>query len=628
MRPRFPAWPLALLLLSGCLSPVRHDVDALLCERARSPVDLAPPEATKPVLIHQQSAAGEIDATLSQAAYQLPDPQPVGKERPDFLKRLAVPTGVPGSEAPPITIPPLKDLPLAEQLKILSRVAGEHFRSLPPVGPDPQPVPGPDGKPLTLSDLQRLARANSPLLRQAAADVQAAKGAAVQAGLYPNPTFGVQGITSGPSGGPEYGYFFSQNIKTMGKLRLARAAAEMDVANAELAYRRAETDLMASVRTGYFGVLVARENIRANRALVTLTDEVYKVLVQQLKGGEVATYEPMQVGVFAAQARAGLITARNAYSLAWKQLASALGLPGMPLTEVAGRIDMPLPRYRYDAALARVLSGHTDVRTADNAIRKARYNLRLAEVTAIPDVSWSVLLLNDLTPPGPERVTATTQVTVPVPVWDRNEGNIRQMQGALMRAVEEPHRVRADLTSRLADAFRRYDENRTILDLYRVDILPMQVQAFRSVVKRHYGGDIGGVSYNDLIASEQNLVSAIGVYLTTLGAMWQAVVDTANLLQTDDLFQLAEPVPVAPVPDLEQMLKLPCCHPCDPLPNERLRGADGNWQPAGIPPAGAGPARAATPAPETRPTRLPPAVSAEPDLSLPALTPPGQKSGQ
>jgi hypothetical protein len=228
-------------------------------------------------------------------------------------------------------------------------------------------------------------------------------------------------------------------------------------------------------------------------------------------------------------------------------------------------------------------------------------------------------------------VTATTQVTVPVPVWDRNQGNIRQMQGALMRAVEEPHRVRADLTARLADAFRRYDENAKILELYRVDILPMQVQAFRATVQRHYGGDVGGVAYNDLIASEQNLVSTIGVYLTTLGAVWQAVVDTASMLQTDDLFQMAEPVPVAPVPDLEELLKLPCCHPCNPLPEERLRKADVNWQPAGIPSAGARtvPAAAPAPVPEMRPTLLPPSVSAaEPELALPALTVAGQKSGR
>src|SRR5262249_24754259 len=159
----------------------------------------------------------EIDAALSQAAHQAP-----GQPRPTFLDRLDVKPGIPGAEVPKIRIPSLKDLPREEQLRILGQVADKHFPALPPVGPDPQPVPGPDGNPLPLPARQNRARPTSPLPRQAAADVQAAKGAAVQAGLYPTPIFGVQGITAGPSGGPEYGYVFSQSIKTMGKLRLAR----------------------------------------------------------------------------------------------------------------------------------------------------------------------------------------------------------------------------------------------------------------------------------------------------------------------------------------------------------------------------------------------------------------------
>jgi len=35
---------------------------------------------------------------------------------------------------------------------------------------------------------------------------------------------------------------------------------------------------------------------------------------------------------------------------------------------------------------------------------------------------------------------------VPVPVWGQNKGNIIQAQGALLRAVEEAHRVRSGAT--------------------------------------------------------------------------------------------------------------------------------------------------------------------------------------
>jgi cobalt-zinc-cadmium efflux system outer membrane protein len=555
------AWFLVLgpLLLGGCFyASVRERVGGLVCDRANRPIDPQPPLVP-----------------------ELPPPQPLTQPAKTLVERLAVPPGVPGAQTPPIVLPPLKTAPQEQ----INAAVNRYLPPMPPLGAEPQPVPGPDGRPLTLADLQKLAQTNSPLLRQAASDIEAAEGAAKQAGAYPNPTVGLTGQTQGPGGGPNYGGLVNQTIKTPGKLKLAQAAATMDLENAKLAYRRAETDLMASVRTGYFAVLVAQEGIRANRALVKLTDELYKVMVTQLKGGEVAAYEPMQVGVYAVLARAALVTARNSYTLAWKQLAAALGLPAMPPTELAGRIDMPLPVWRYDQVLAHVLTNHTDVLTTRNTIEKARFNLRLAEITPYPDLSVAATVYNDVTPPGPNRIVSLMQVSVPVPVFDRNQGAIRQAQGALVRAIDEPHRVRDDLNGRVADAFRRYDENRSLVELYVKEALPKQVQAFRAAVQRHYSAEPEKVAYSDIVAAEQSLVGLVGTYITVLGAQWQAVVDLASLLQTDDLFQLAETFHITPGADLEQLLALPCCHPCSLLPDPALRGANLTWPPAAIAPS-------------------------------------------
>ena len=276
--------------------------------------------------VNTTAAAKRVDASFDELLLTGgQDKQPQDKQeqgQPKFLQRLGVPPELEGAKVAPIAMPDAKN-----KLEYDAAVK-KYFPAMPDIGPDPEPVLALGGKALTLSDLQQLAHANSPLLRQAASDVAAARGAMIQAGLYSNPTFGLQGQTGGPSGGPTFGPLLSQNISTMGKLRLAQCAAEKDLENAQLAYRRAETDLEANVRTGYFSVLVGLENIRQNRALVSLTDEMYKVMVQQLGGGELATYEPMQIGVFAAQARAGLITARNSYTLAWKQLGVDTGSAG------------------------------------------------------------------------------------------------------------------------------------------------------------------------------------------------------------------------------------------------------------------------------------------------------------
>ena len=236
----------------------------------------------------------------------------------------------------------------------------------------------------------------------------------------------------------------------------------------------------------------------------------------------------------------------------------------MPPTALAGEVNHQVPRIDFKKALAHVLSNHTDVLTTAATMEKARHNLRLAQVTPVPDLTVGASVINDLGQSGPSRLVSSINVSVPFPVFDQNKGDIRQSQAALLRANEEPHRVQADLTSRFSEAYRRYDENRVVLGMYQKDILPKQVQAFRSSVKRHFGGEVGAVAFNDLVASEQNLVMVIGNYLPVLKAQWQAVVDVSSLLQTDQLFQMANEVNNAPAIDFEQLLKLPCHHPCSP----------------------------------------------------------------
>src|SRR5207249_3184889 len=235
----------------------------------------------------------------------------------------------------------------------------ELFQALPPLGDELQPTPGPNGMPLTLSDLEQIALARNPRIGQARAEVEAARGAAIQAGLYPNPVVGFQGDQIGSAGTKgQLGGYIEQLIKTAGKLRLARLVELMNYANAQLALRRAEIDLIGQVRSGYFSVLVARENVRVTRALSRFADEVYRIQIAQVRGEQAAPYEPFQVYVLAAQARTALIQARNRYIAAWKQLAVVLSDPKMPPTELVGRADAPVPEYPYEAALARILSSH------------------------------------------------------------------------------------------------------------------------------------------------------------------------------------------------------------------------------------------------------------------------------
>jgi cobalt-zinc-cadmium efflux system outer membrane protein len=269
----------------------------------------------------------------------------------------------------------------------------------------------------------------------------------------------------------------------------------------------------------------------------------------------------------------------------------------MPPTELAGRVDAALPVFDHDFVLNYALGHHTDVLAARNTLLKAQYNLRLARQTPIPDVDVRVMLQKDYTG-TPFNIDPSVQVYFPLPVWDRNQGGIIQAQGNLVNSSEEEHRVRSDLTTRLADAFERYSTNRILLGYYRDQILPDLMRSYRGLYTRYQlelvpgaipgaNAPPGGVAaptppqFADVVVGQQNLVAAVVTYVQTLGQAWQAVVDVADLLQTDDIYRVGNEVfpteCVAPLPDIAAFPALPCGHPCSPLQDPALKGADGQW---------------------------------------------------
>src|SRR5262249_27503186 len=124
--------------------------------------------------------------------------------RPKF--DLQIPRRMPGSEAPSVDLP--RDARLQSEIDRI-------YPELPPLPLEPEVQPGLEGQPFTLTDLQRIATANSPTLRQAISDVHAARGNLLQARTYPNPTVGylVDPTNVNTTAGAQ-GFFVDQPIRT------------------------------------------------------------------------------------------------------------------------------------------------------------------------------------------------------------------------------------------------------------------------------------------------------------------------------------------------------------------------------------------------------------------------------
>ena len=199
------------------------------------------------------------------------------------------------------------------------------------------PQPGPDGRPYTLADFQRLAAANNPALRQAASDVEAARGLMIQAGLYPNPTIGYEtNPDNNNTGSGVQGAFIDQVIKTGGKLTIAVAGARMAMIAAELALKQARYSLATTIRGDFYTLLVAKETVRVNRGLAHFTDEIFRLQADLLGGGFAASHEPTALRSQAFIVRLGYKQSIANYIYAWKQLVADMGLRQLPLERRRG----------------------------------------------------------------------------------------------------------------------------------------------------------------------------------------------------------------------------------------------------------------------------------------------------
>jgi outer membrane protein, heavy metal efflux system len=633
MSMRWPALICVVLMLGGCHTPPMQEIDQTVSNLASHPFDVAPSHARKPVDA-APPAAGAAPAARDRSE-DAPQALPPSVDAPSPTALAAPRTGAPRrgasdsrplsdnvvrasyaqvDRAPPIQLAPIQPAPPSQkfELDIDKAIPGSEtplvhfptrredmpaavdrlFPQLPKLPEEPVAVPGPNGRAYTLADLHRLAAENSPALRQVISDVEAARGVLKQSVTYPNPTIGFEtNPNNNNTGSATMGFFVDQVVKTGGKLTLAGAANVMNLRNAELAMKRARSDLATTIRGDYYTLLVAKETVRVNRALARFTDEIFKLQADLLRGGFAASHEPAALLSQAFLVRLAYQQSIVNYVAAWKELVADMGLKQLPLSQVEGEVDRLIPYYDYDEVLAHVLRNHTDVLTAVYTIKGSDYSLKLARVTPIPDVEVRLDLFKEHMI-QPFQNYYMVSASIPFPIWDQNKGAIRAAAAAKVRAVEQPHAVQVNLTTNLAAAYATYQTNLYSMDYYRRNVLPDQVRYYRGVFERRRVDP--GVAFGDLVQAQQTLVADVTSYLGILNSLWTSVVGVADFLQTDDLFQLSKPMELPSNPIIDALHEWPCPHPGETSGLLEIKPLA-----APVPPAGAAntPAPAEPPAP-------------------------------
>ena len=524
-------------------TPIRPRLDAPNREAETPPVDVG-------------AVGGGPDASsVEPRPADAPPAEPgaaATPDRPRLSDRLKIPEELPGAAVPPLRLPRYN---LDDAAARDAAIEGL-FPELPKEGL----VPPGEQPPMKLEDFEQLALANNPKVAQASAEVTTANGQAIQAGLYPNPTVGYEADTVGSGGTANYhGVYVEQTIVTANKLGLARASAMFNIYNAQLKLQRTRIEVLSDVRSAYYELLTARETVRIYEALVRFTDQAYRVQVEQLKGGQAAAYEPMQLRAQSRIARTALIQARNRYDAAGRQLAAAVSMPEMRPAELDDVADAAVPEIDYDLAVSYMLTVHPDLGAANNTTLQAQTNVERARVVPIPNLGVYSAIQRDYTDPTHHRNTWNLQVGVPIPIFDRNQGAIQAAQGDYVRASYERTRVRNELVKSLADAFRRYENANTLVETYRNEIIPDQSRVYRAVYERHQQ-EPDVVGFGDIVVAQQTLQQSITAYAEALGQRWAALVEIQQLLQIEDGTQLV-PLLSEPLPASEDEVPVPAPAP-------------------------------------------------------------------
>ncbi len=394
----------------------------------------------------------------------------------------------------------------------------------------PQPLPPTDG--LTIEVLQQMAFGNNPAIGQANARIRALRGKWVQVGLAPNPTVGYVGSEIGNEGAAgQQGGFVGQNFITAQKLQRNRAMVSAEISRAEQQLAATQRRVKTDVRQGYYVALLAQRRVELANELVRLTTEAVGASKSLYEAEEIPLAGLLQTEVQQQNAQVLQRTTQNGLAQAWRQLSTVVGGSELPVQPLVGNVSELPELLDWQEQLVRLQSESPEVSVAMADVLRARRALSRACVEAVPNISAQLSAQYD---DSTDDTIAGVQVGIPLPIWNRNQGGIRQARAEVTQAARNVERVELNLNRRLADSFRQYSDAHVTATTYATDILPRAQRTFDLVQQGYTQGEVG---YLDLLAAQQTFSQTNLAYLDALGLLWQSYVQIDGLLLDGSLAQ-------------------------------------------------------------------------------------------
>jgi len=388
------------------------------------------------------------------------------------------------------------------------------------------------GNPVTLQKAIDLAVKHNPVLNASRWERRAMDGRVLQAGLLPNPE--IEAETENFAGSGAYNSFdgvetkveLSQLIELGGKRakRSTYAARGRDLAQWDYEVTRA--DVVARARLAFMNVLFAQERSILMRKLLQLADQVLQTTSERVKAGKISPMEEIKAEV---DRSASLIDVKHAQfdlKVARRKLSGTWGGTIPTFSEASGRLGHLLPIPSLEA-LRGMVSGNPDVGRWAASVEQHRAGVDLEEARGIPDLTVRVGAkhYNEV-----DDTAFVMGVSIPIPIFDRNQGAALEARERLAKSKEESRAVRLRVANRLAETYQELSRAHMEATDLSTHVLPRAEDAFKVSEE---GFRQGKFDYLTLLDAQRTLVSVNLRHLNALFAYQKARTQVERLIGLD-----------------------------------------------------------------------------------------------
>lgn len=375
---------------------------------------------------------------------------------------------------------------------------------------------------LTLEQAIDLALSRYPDLAVAQREVEAAMGATQQAGVLPNPTLSMS-VEDTRRATRTTAYQLSQLIELGGKRSSRVKAAQLleELNRAQVQGRIGQ--IRASVRIAFGDLLTAQSRMALARQSDELAQNALDAASKRVAAGKVSPVEETRarlalsgVAMETAQAEQELVAAKN-------RLGALLGFPPEQLQPLAGELHVPA-QAPTPADLAKAIENAPDTVQATLEVRRREALVEVERSRAVPDITVGVGTQrnNDL-----GRNQTLLGVSFPLPVFDRNQGGLREAIARADQAKDDARGRQLRLTADVQVAAGQLDSARRQVMLAEEQLLPDAKRTYEAATQ---GFSLGKFGFLDVLDAQRTLFQARSQHLRALSDAQRASAELEALL--------------------------------------------------------------------------------------------------